>query len=173
MEAKTQKKWIIGIIITIVVIMILLAVLGFKLKQKKKETGNSDVLPTPAPKPPTASNTGITGGMTGINNAVPDLNKTLYKNMPKCIEVERLQAKLNEMGANLDVDGLFGPKTEEALLRFFNRTSITLNEAMPALVTPYTGPASAGPVAEPTEDYSWYDPRGWSFSLPTTWDWGF
>ncbi len=57
-------------------------------------------------------------GVTGISNQA-DLNKfQALKQGDKGLRVRQLQGRLNDLGADLDLDGDFGPNTETAVLKF-------------------------------------------------------
>lgn len=63
----------------------------------------------------------------GSTTVAIDRNKKL-QNGTRGKEVEILQAHLNSKGADLAVDGIFGPKTKAALEMYYDKAVVTLSD---------------------------------------------
>lgn len=129
-------KWIVGGIIVVIIALLLFTYWG---KIKSWFTGSSS-----QPGQPSATGSTTTGTASLCTpGATLDVLKTLSKGS-RSNEVCVLQKTLNKYKfANLEVDGIFGPKTEAAVLNLLpsNDGKLSLNtlEVYLRIIPNYTG----------------------------------
>jgi hypothetical protein len=127
-----------------IVIILAAAAIGYYLWTKRRKSGSlaaaagtaaANTIVTAATQ--TAGQIGIvppnmqTGGAGVIDHDFTETEKNslLSINKPNSsLETKALQIYLNEMGSSLNVDGSFGPATENALNTKIGKKSVTLKE---------------------------------------------
>ena len=103
-KSKKKKKKANTTLIVVVLIVVIVGVFIYRKSLKPNET----------PTPPSVKTSGV------------DMTKTL-KDGSEGEEVSSLQRKLNQKGATLDVDGIFGSKTLKSLQDYYGVNQINLN----------------------------------------------
>lgn len=98
--SKTTKWIVVAVVIAAIIAAIII------LKSKKANAATTDGL---------TANSGSAGSSTTTSAKIFPLKQGVTSD-----DVKKLQQHLNSKGAALDVDGIFGPKTEAALLLHYN-----------------------------------------------------
>lgn len=105
--SKTTKWIIVAVVIAAIIAAIII------LKGKKASAATTGAPITGA----------STGGSTSLVSGIFPLKQGVTSD-----DVKKLQQHLNSKGASLDVDGIFGPKTEAALQLHYNMKEMTQDQ---------------------------------------------